>query len=348
MSERGTKMSVENKLARFMRNTGPARFFIPAGIILIIFGMLMFGFNTKDFIQTTGKITLVEDVSTDKNNKEYDVSFTYTADGKDLQGTFSNLSGTFNVGDDINVYYDPADPERITNSKAAGFESPLIIAAGVAAIGFGIFQSLKAVRKSKELDEAIPAKTADDKVTRQDYKTAPGVTEYYFRFDGNSLKPGYLIEDADRKVLYEGKMLKNSLVGARVFEFTDHTTGSVKEHEVGHTVTTTYNDEFFSAKSSFKFDGENIWDVLHQRGIRISTDMHSKFPYLVYEVSKDGNAFARIETSSIYVHEDEEAQHKVVIPYGKMYYRCWTDSADLGLLFLTVFAITETEQAVVE
>ena len=31
-------MNVENKLARILRNTGPARFFIPAGVFLIVFG----------------------------------------------------------------------------------------------------------------------------------------------------------------------------------------------------------------------------------------------------------------------------------------------------------------------
>ena len=33
-------MSFENKIARIMRNTGPARFFVPVGLILIVFGVL--------------------------------------------------------------------------------------------------------------------------------------------------------------------------------------------------------------------------------------------------------------------------------------------------------------------
>jgi hypothetical protein len=33
---------------------------------------------------------------------------------------------------------------------------------------------------------------------------------------------------------------------------------------------------------------------------------------------------------------------------GRYYYRIWTDTDDLETLFLTVFAISETEQAVVE
>lgn len=34
-------MVTENKFARIMRNTGPARFFVPMGIILIVVGILM-------------------------------------------------------------------------------------------------------------------------------------------------------------------------------------------------------------------------------------------------------------------------------------------------------------------
>lgn len=38
------------------------------------------------------------------------------------------------------------------------------------------------------------------------FKQAEGVTEYCCRHDGVTLKPGYILEDAARKVLYEGKM----------------------------------------------------------------------------------------------------------------------------------------------
>ena len=164
----------------------------------------------------------------------------------------------------------------------------------------------------------------------------------------SALKPGYLIEDADRKVLFEGKMLKNALVGARTFEFHNYVTGGVQEHQVGHTMTNTMNDEFFSVNSWFKFDGENIWELLHSRGLRMETDLHSKFPYVFYNVTRNGAAFARIENSSLYVHEEDEAQHKLVIPTGRMYYRFWTNSNDFESLFMTMFGITESEQGVVE
>ena len=180
------------------------------------------------------------------------------------------------------------------------------------------------------------------------FMTAPGVTEYYCRHDGETLRPGYILEDAYRGLIFEAKMLKNALVGTRTFRFTDHTTGSVKEHEVGHTMTQTYNEEFLSARSWFKFDGKNIWDVVHERGLRLSTDVRSEFPRVVYEASKDGQPFARIEACSKYVHEDEEAQHKILIPVGRYYYRVWTNTKDFETLFLAIFAVSETEQVMTE
>ena len=341
---------MENKFARFMRNTGPARFMVPLGIILILVGILMMSFNTDDYVKTVGLITSVTQAeSTDPENTEirYDLGVSYTVDGKQYTGTFSDLPGEYKKGEDIEVWYDPADPEKISNGKLPGFIAPVLIGVGALVILLGIFTAVKAFKKSKALDEAAPPVSFPREAFDQ-YKNAANVTEYYFKFDGHSLKPGYLIEDGDRKVLFEGKMLKNALMGARTFEFHDHLTGAVKEHEVGHTVTSGMEGELFSAKSRFKFDGEDVWDLIHGRGIRIATDMLSKFPYMKYDVVKNGVPFARIENTSMYVHEEEEAEHKLTVPTGRMYYRIWSDSKDLESLFLVTFAISETEQTVVE
>ncbi len=341
-------MSFENKVARFSRNTGPARLLVPIGLILIAAGILLMVFKNDSFVETTGKITAVEAAALDENqNQQYDVSFSYVVDGREYSSTLSNMSGSFTKGAEIQVYYDPEDPAKVTNSKTPAFLGPVLIAAGAVALVFGIFKTVQAFRKSKKLDEEVQGGGFAD-TDFAAFKKAKGVTEYYFRFDGNSLKPGYLIEDADRKVLFEGKMLKNALVGARTFEFRNHVTGAAQEHEVGHTVANSMNDEFFSVRSWFKFDGENIWDLLHGRGLRMETDLHSKFPYVLYNVTKNGAAFARIESSSIYVHEEDEAEHKLAIPTGRMYYRFWTDSDDFESLFLTMFGISESEQGVVE
>ena len=356
-------MTMENRIARFMRNSGPARVLVPIGLALLVFGIIMLGFNSENFLETTGRITsVVEGVDAD-NNRVYDVDIAYTVDGTEYTGQFSNISGDYAEGGDIAVFYNPDSPQQITNAKTSRFFAPIMIAVGALAMALGVVQSAKAFKKSKALDRGVAggrkpsgAKRASGKPSGgaqaasgfEGFKNAPGVTEYYFRPDGNKLKPGYLIEDAGRNVLFEGRMLKNALAGARTFEFRDHTTGSAAEHQVGHTTTTTWNDEFFSVSSWFKFDGENVWDVLHGRGLRMTTNLHSKFPHVIYEVTCEGAPFARIETASMYVHEEDEAKHRLAVPTGSMYYRFWTASDDFDTLFLTIFAISESEQAVVE
>ncbi len=337
-------MSFANKFARLMRNTGPARFFVPFGVILIIAGIILSGIKTDNYVETSGTIMSVAEAPRGADeDQQYDLTVRYTADGKEYEAQYT-LSGKFSVGDPFKLYYDPADPQRTTNSKM-DFLGPVMIVLGALAILFGVYKTVTAFKKSKALDQEAGTFPAD---AFEGIKTAPGVTEYYVRFDGHGLKPGYIVEDADRNVLYEGAMTKQALVGARTFEFRDHTTGAVQIHEVGHTVTQTYNDGFFTAKSWFKFDGKNVWDAVHDRGVRISTNLLSKFPHMVYDIAQNGAPLARVETSGIYVHEDEAAQHAVNVPTGWMYYRFWTASKDFETIFLTIFAISETEQAVVE
>ena len=222
-----------------------------------------------------------------------------------------------------------------------------LIVIGILAIVFGIMRSAKAFAKSKELDADRPGKSLPP-VDFTDFKNAEGVSELYSRHDGVTLKPGYILEDADRTVLYEAKMTKQALVGSRVFTFIDHASGLSQDHEVGHTTQQHYNDEFFSARGWFKFDGENIWDVLHERGLRMATDIIGTFPNVSYQIVKDGKPFAIVETSGKYVHEDEAAEHSINIPVGKFYYRIWTNSRDIETIFLAVFAFSESEQIMTE
>jgi hypothetical protein len=340
-------MNAENKFARFMRNTGPARFLIPAGLILIIFGIILLGFKTDNYVETQGTVTKVEqylDQTGEDTQTVYDVDFEYTVDGNQYTGSFNGIGKSYDVGDKIKVFYDPEDPNKTTNSKT-GIIPPIAIGLGALAIIGGVLSAVKAFKKSKALDEQIKAEGGSLSI---DPLPKDMLTEYYVSYDGQVLRPGYIVEDAARNIVYEGKMEKNALVGNRLFVFTDNRKGTTEEHEVGHTLTQSFNDELFSAKSSFKFDGEKIWDVLHDRGIRIQTNLISKFPNMVYTIGRNGKFMATVETCGKFVHEEDAAEHKLNIPIGKYYYRVWTNETDLSDLFLTVFAISETEQTVVE
>ncbi len=339
---------MENKLARILRNTGPARFFLPISIALIIMGFLLLRMTPSKYAETQGTVTNVTQHTNEDGEEQYDITFEYTVDGKKYTSEYLDLVESMDIGANVTVYYNPDDPQSTSNTKHTGLISYVMMGAGTLGLFYGIYATINAFKKDKELDERTAAARGMDSVPEIIPVSKDQLTEYYVLFDGKSLKPGYIIENANRKVVYEAPMTKNAAIGNRIFTFTNHLTGRTFEHEVGHTTTTTLDNEIFSERSWFKFDGKNIWDDLHDQGIRIDTDIHSIFPRFRYTVAKDGRFFATIETSSKYVHEEDEAEHKIAIPVGRYYYRCWTNSDNLDLLFLTVFAISETEQTVVE
>ena len=342
---------MENKLGRFFRATGNLRFFLFLGVILMVMGVLMFIFSPDKYAETTGTVTKVEEY--EDTDAEGDIEtyyreyFTYKVDGKEYENSFEALSKAPAVGSTVKVFYDPADPESISNTKNSRLIGAIMFVVGLAAAGFGIFSGVKNLKKLKAMDEQIREANAGEKPVVV-VPAKEQMTEYYVLFDGNTFKPGYIVEDRNRSVVFTGEMTKNAAVGPRLFTFTDHVMGRTTEHQVGHTVTQQFNNEFFSMSSYFKFDGQNIWDLLHDKGIRIETDMHSIFPRLRYTVSLYGKFFALIESSSKYVHEEDEAEHKIAIPTGRYFFRCWTNEDNMDLLFLTVFAISESEQAIVE
>lgn len=339
---------MENLLAKLARNTGPARFFIPVGIILIIFGALMLAWTPKNLVETTGTVATIDRYEDTDGSTVYDLSVDYTVDGKDYIASWSGDFGEYKEGDTIPVFYDEENPSDSTNSGDAGIIAPVMIAAGVAAAGYGVYATVKAFKKQEELDNQIKEAIGSDELPEIVAPDKSELTEYYVAFDGHSLTPGYIVDDEDRDLVFEAPMTKQALIGPRTFTFTNHRTGEVKEHQVGHTTTQTYNNGWFTTRSWFTFDGKNIWDCLHEQGVRIETDLASIAPRVRYTVSINGRFAATIESSSQYVHEEDEAQHKIAIPFGRYYYRVWTNEPDFELIFLTVFAISETEQAVVE
>ena len=341
---------MENKLARIMKATGPMRFFLPIGIILIVFGIIMMSMTPKSYAMTEGTVTGAKpysDTDSDGHPQDYfEAEFSYTVDGKEYHNSFSGYTEEPKIGEKLDVYYDPANPEFVSNTKSTGTIAIVMIGLGALAVVASILFTVKAFRKYKAMDEQIKAAVGSDKIPVVTPLPKEQLTEYYVSYDGRTMTPGYIVEDRARNQVYTATMTKQ--IPSRQFTFTDLRLGRSAEHKVGHVVTQQFDNEVFSTSSWFKFDGENIWDLLHEKGVRIETDLVSIFPRKRYTVTRNGRFYATVESSSKYVHEEDEAQHKLKIPYDKFYYRFWTNEADLELLFLTVFAISETEAAVVE
>lgn len=162
---------------------------------------------------------------------------------------------------------------------------------------------------------------------------------YFFQPEKKILKQGFFMTDEDKNIVYEAKMLKQPILGAMEFEFINHITGQSGVHKVGHTVTTETSGlfEFFSIKSSFKYDGENIWDYLHGQEIRIDSSIAGDRIGMSYRISLKGKDMAEIATAS------PDGGNGLIT--GASWLKVTAAEEDIDLAFLTAFSIARTDQS---
>lgn len=162
---------------------------------------------------------------------------------------------------------------------------------------------------------------------------------YFFQPEKKILKQGFFMTDEDKNVVYEAKMLKQPILGAMEFEFVNHITGQSGVHKVGYTVTTETSGlfEFFSIKSSFKYDGENIWDYLHDQGIRIDSSIAGDRIGMSYHISLKRKDMADIAAAS------PDGGNGLIT--GASWLKVTAAEEDIDLAFLTAFSIARTDQS---
>ena len=143
-----------NKIITIIRESALARFLIPAGILLIVFGVVFFGASKRNqhYKQTSAQVTSVtleEAASTDVNGNRTEATYTlgirYTVDGKEYENDLPGMSKR-EAGDRITIYYDPADPNMITQTKSLIIPL-IIIAAGIGAVVAGIVSGVNVIRR---------------------------------------------------------------------------------------------------------------------------------------------------------------------------------------------------------
>lgn len=149
-----------NKIFNFMRESSTARFFIPVGIMLIVFGVVMFVINkgNQDYLEveaTVTNATIFEEAYSDADGNiveaTYSVDLKYTVKERDYNARLEGVS-KYNIGDKMKIYYNPKDPSQITQSKSLIL--PLvIIAAGIASLVGGIISAVNAIKKHKQMKE---------------------------------------------------------------------------------------------------------------------------------------------------------------------------------------------------
>jgi hypothetical protein len=255
-------------------------------------------------------------------------------DGIEYTKVLDSYSPSYEVGGTVELRYDPDDPEKITSGYAIGIYSMLVGAVILLMAGFLTVKQKRSVRQLKEEGGGIqymPSKKGEER-------------ELYFVTDIGTAKFGHRIEDAERRVLYEAKMTKFTLLSAYEFDFIDYENNQTTHHLIGHTEETDWDSLLIDNNSTFTLDGVDVWKHLRSMGVTIDSRFGRAEGIMPsYDIRKDGELLAYAENTSHFVHEEDAEQHKVAsrIP-NPMFFRVFTSEENLDLLFMILVAIART------
>ena len=302
-------------------------------VIALAAGIYLTFFRSQGFVKTTGTIVSLREDSSDDSSVYYP-TVEYSVDGKTYTGELDTGSGSYKVGKTIPVLYDPNDPAVVHDGSGVGI---YFIAVGAVILLMIVFLTVKqktSVNKLKERQgeiQYLPSEKGEER-------------ELYFITDLGTPKFGHRIEDKDRRVLYEAKMTKFTLLSAYVFDFIDHEKNQTTHHLIGHTEEMDWNSILIDNHNTFTLDGMDVWKHLRSIGVTIDARFGKAEGIMPsYDIRKDGEHLAYAENTSHFVHEEDAEQHKVAskIP-NPMFFRVFTDEKNLDLLFMILVAIARS------
>lgn len=306
-------------------------------VIALGFGIYSTFFQSSGFVDGTATIVSIEedpDYIPDPdtaNDVQYIVTAKYTVDGKEYTTKLDSYDPSYKVGGEVAIRYDPKNPEKMTSGFSLGIVFMIIGAVMLLAIILLTVKKKVSVKKLKEING--------------DLTFAPSVKgeerALYFLTDLRTAKVGHHLEDKNRKVIYEAKMTKFSLMSAFKFDFIDHENNKTTPHLIGHAEESDWNSLILDNNYTFTFDGKDVWKQLRKLGVTINSRMNGIMPS--YTICLNGSELAFAESTSRYVHEEDEAEHKIA---SKMpvqgFYRVRTKEKNLDLLFVILVAMARS------
>lgn len=326
-----------------VKGPGLKIFAVVIALVAVAVGVWITFFQSAGFQTAKATIVSIEndpdyvpDGQTENDNKRI-VKVEYEVDGKKYTSNLDSDGPTYQVGNEIEIKYDPKNPGTIHSGGSFGIY--FIIAGGVILLVIIVFSIKKRITLNKLYEQRGEITYAPSEQGEQ--------RKLYFLTDLGTPKAGHRIEDKDRRVLYEAKMTKFSMATPYGFDFIDHEKNTTTPHFIGHEQQTEWNMLLIDNHFTFTIDGEDIWKHLKNNGISIESKLApGKVATVVYTVFRNDEQIAYFETTSQYVHEEDEAEHKVTgqIP-TRGFYRIYTSEKNLDLLFTVLLAFARSGAA---
>ena len=303
-------------------------------VIALAFGIYSTFIRSAGYEKTEATILSIEKEQ-GSSEDSYFVTARYTVDGREYTKVLDSYSPSYKEGGTVEVRYDPKDPEQFTSGYGIGIYSMIVGAAILLVIAFVSFRRKKALR-------ALPANAGEIRYLPSEKGEE---RELYFLTDLGTPKYGHRLEDKNRRVLYEAKMTKFTLLSDFEFDFIDHEHHRTVHHLIGHREETDWNSILIDNHSTFTLDGADIWKHLQSAGITIDASLGQAEGIAPgYEIRRDGGLIASAENTSHFVHEEDAAEHPVVskIP-NPLFFRVVTREKNLDLLFMVLVALARSE-----
>ena len=308
-----------------------------ATVILTIISVVMTVNANKGYAETTATIAEIVPLDVDGADAEegiqYIVYVDYVVDGVSYtHKEINSYDSSYAVGKEIVIMYDPADPETIVAKNPVWLIILLYAGAGLCFAGTiaAIVYNVRVVKKAQSIKKN-PAIMAKDRKLGEAKKM-------YFSWDTKThVKLRYIIEDEKRNLLYEGKMTKHSLVGAHTYLFTDYVNNKEEEHKVGHV--NEAESGSWTVSRGFTFDGVEMTEYLDANRIKIRYGAGQKGIAISFDIFYEDKLIAKAETSSRYVHEDEEKEHAIASKFrlNQYFYQIEGQESYVDVIFLALF-----------
>ena len=148
-----------NRFAKWMSDYALARFFLPAGLFLLIFGIVLNGIvnDRKSYPQTDAVVTRLElyEPEHTEDDTHYDATYQifvrYTVDGKEYETELGILT-EMEVGSAVRIDYNPDDPTDI--GQPTGVALPIgVMAAGAVFLAVGVVSAVRTAKKNRQLKQ---------------------------------------------------------------------------------------------------------------------------------------------------------------------------------------------------
>jgi len=323
-------------------------------LFIIIFGIFVLGMGLISTLGDAGTADFVDVKGTIVEIKDETVYVQYQV-GRNLYVEPTNAySSSYKVGQVIDVAYNPENPNEVI--ERTPFFTTILIVVGILIIFVGIYFIVTSIRKKKAFDalvdgESLPGEEYEEYVSeisisdifpgfRPDTREDAPRYEYYFHFNGK-LGQGHILETPDRIPIYEAKLTHFSLLRNCDYDFIDHRNGKVTSHKIGKTVTVGTGN--IGSDSSFKFDGEDIFEILWSSGYSVVTSVGKYMASADYSIRYQGEEIGRIVSAGTAILPGVKSNKLTENLVSNGLYKVYSSDENVPIMFFYALAFARSQ-----